>query len=104
MTTQHPTASRTRLPILIAAWLFIIAATVTMSSGLPGTAQAQAERGAIPSLNLASSEPGQLVITWETPDPAPTDYRLRWAPQPGTSCPTRMSTKRREATCIRSET
>ena len=80
MTTQHPTASRTRLPILIAAWLFIIAATVTMSSGLPGTAQAQAERGAIPSLNLASSEPGQLVITWETPDPAPTDYRLRWAP------------------------
>ena len=83
MTTQHPTASRTRLPILIAAWLFIIAATVTMSSGLPGTAQAQAERGAIPSLNLASSEPGQLVITWETPDPAPTDYRLRWAPATG---------------------
>ena len=55
-------------------------ATITMSSGLPGTAQAQAERGAIPSLNLASTEPGQLVITWETPDPAPTDYRVRWAP------------------------
>ena len=35
--------------------------------------------GAIPSLNLASSEPGQLVITWETPEPAPTDYRLSWA-------------------------
>ena len=50
-----------------------------MSSGLPGTVQAQAERGAIPSLNLASTEPGQLVITWETPDPAPTDYRIRWA-------------------------
>ena len=83
MATQHPSASRTRLPILIAAWLFIIAATVTMSSGLPRTAQAQAERGAIPSLNLASSEPGQLVISWETPDPAPTDYRLRWAPATG---------------------
>ena len=79
MTAQHPTASRTRLPILMAAWLFIIAATITMSSGLPGTAQAQAERGAIPSLNLASGEPGQLVISWETPDPAPTDYRIRWA-------------------------
>ena len=79
MTTQHPSASRTRLPLLIAAWLFIIAATVTMSSGLPGVVQAQAERGAIPSLNLASGEPGQLVITWETPDPAPTDYRIRWA-------------------------
>ena len=79
MTTQHP-ASRTRLPILMAAWLFIIAATVTMSSGLPGVVQAQAERGAIPSLNLASNAPGQLIITWETPDPAPTDYRLTWAP------------------------
>ena len=80
MTTQHPSASRTRLPILMAAWLFIIAATVTMSSGLPGVVQAQAERGAIPSLTLHSTEPGQLVITWETLDPAPTDYRLRWAP------------------------
>ena len=80
MTTQHPTASRTRLPILIAAWLFIIAATITMSSGLPGVVQAQAERGAIPSLTLHSTEPGQLIITWETPDPAPTDYRVRWAP------------------------
>ena len=80
MATQHPSASRTRLPILIAAWLFIIAATVTMSSGLPGVVQAQAERGAIPSLTLHSTEPGQLIITWETPDPAPTDYRLRWAP------------------------
>ena len=79
MTTQRPSGSRTRLPILITAWLFIIAATITMSSGLPGTVQAQAERGAIPSLTLHSTEPGQLVITWETPDPAPTDYRIRWA-------------------------
>ena len=79
MTTRDRTPSRTRLPILIAAWLFIIAATITMSSGLPGTAQAQAERGAIPALNLASSEPGQLVISWETPAPEPTDYRIRWA-------------------------
>ena len=79
MTTRDRTPSRTRLPILIAAWLFIIAATITMSSGLPGTAQAQAERGAIPALNLTSSEPGQLVISWETPAPEPTDYRIRWA-------------------------
>ena len=80
MTTQHPSASRTRLPILMAAWLFIIAATVIITSGLPGAVQAQAERGAIPSLTLHSTEPGQLIITWETPDPAPTDYRVRWAP------------------------
>ena len=69
MTTRDRTPSRTRLPILIAAWLFIIAATITMSSGLPGTAQAQAERGAIPALNLASGKPGQLVISWESPCP-----------------------------------
>ena len=80
MTTQHPSASRTRLPILIAAWLFIIAATVTMSSGLPGVVQAETEQGTIPSLTLDSTEPGQLIITWETPDPTPTDYRIRWAP------------------------
>ena len=80
MTTQHPSASRTRLPILIAAWLFIIAATVTMSSGLPGAVQAETERGAIPSLTLESSKPGQMVIIWETPEPTPTDYRVRWSP------------------------
>ena len=80
MTTQHPSASRTRLPILIAAWLFIIAATVTMSSGLPGVVQAETEQGTIPSLTLDSTEPGQLIIIWETPDPTPTDYRIRWAP------------------------
>ena len=61
MTTQHPSASRARLPILIAAWLFIIAATVIITSGLPGAVQAETERGAIPSLTLESSKPGQMV-------------------------------------------
>ena len=80
MTTQDRSASRTRPPILIAVWLLIIAATLITTSGLTGTAQAQAESGAIPSLTLESSEPGQLVITWEPPDSQPTDYRVRWAP------------------------
>ena len=70
---------RTKLLSLIATWL-IIAAAVLIGSSLTGNAQAQAERGAIPSLTLESSQPGQLVITWETPEPAPTDYRVRWAP------------------------
>ena len=69
MTTQHPSASRTRLPILMAAWLFIIAATVTMTSGLPGVVQAQAERGAIPSLTLHSSEPGAAGHHLGNPQP-----------------------------------
>ena len=80
MTTQHPSASRTRLPILIAAWLLIVAATVIITSGLPGAVQAETERGAIPSLTLESSKPGQMVIIWETPEPTPTDYRVRWSP------------------------
>ena len=67
-----------RLPILIAAMLIVIS-TVFTGSGLTGTAQAQAERGAIPSVSLDSNEPGQLVITRQTPDPAPTDYRISWA-------------------------
>ena len=67
-----------RLPILIAAMLIVIS-TVFTGSGLTGTAQAQAERGAIPSVSLDSNEPGQLVITRQTPDPAPTDYRINWA-------------------------
>ena len=47
-------------------------------SGLAGTAQGQAGSGAIPSVALVSNEPGQLVITWQAPDPAPTDYRIIW--------------------------
>ena len=63
---------------MIAAWL-LIAVIALIGSGLAGTAQAQAERGAIPSITLESNEPGKLVITWATPDPTPTDYRLSWA-------------------------
>ena len=67
-----------RLSILIAA-LLLVAGLVLSVSGLAGTAQGQAGSGAIPSLTLDSNEPGQLVITWQAPDPAPTDYRIIWA-------------------------
>ena len=50
-----------------------------IGSALTGTAQAQGASGAIPSITLDSNEPGQLIITWQAPDPAPTDYRIRWA-------------------------
>ena len=66
-----------RLSILIAA-LLLVAAMVLSGSGLAGTAQGQAGSGAIPSVALVSNEPGQLVITWQAPDPAPTDYRIIW--------------------------
>ena len=67
-----------RLSILIAA-LLLVAGLAFIGSGMTGTAQGQAGSGAIPSLTLDSNEPGQLVITWQAPDPAPTDYRLSWA-------------------------
>ena len=61
-TTQHQqSAGRARLPILIAA-LLLVASMALIGSALTETAQAQAEHGAIPSLDLASGELGQLVI------------------------------------------
>ena len=75
---HDPSPGRARFPVLIAAWL-LIAATVLIGAGLTESAHAQAEPGTMPSFTLSSKEPGQLVINWGTPDPAPTDYRLRWA-------------------------
>ena len=75
---HDPSPGRARFPVLIAAWL-LIAATVLIVAGLTETAHAQAEPGTMPSFTLSSKEAGQLVINWGTPDPAPTDYRLRWA-------------------------
>ena len=63
---------------MIAAWL-LVAVIALIGSGLTGNAHAQAGSDVIPSITLDSNQPGQLVITWATPDPAPTDYRIRWA-------------------------
>ena len=61
---RHDRSARryVRLPILIAALLLVVSMVLT-GSGLTGTTQAQAERGAIPSLTLDSNAPGQLLIT-----------------------------------------
>ena len=72
------TPSRAKLPIMIAAWL-LVAVIALVGSGLAGNAQAQAGSDVIPSITLDSNQPGQLVITWATPEQAPTDYRIRWA-------------------------
>ena len=79
-TTVHhnPSDSRARLHNWIAV-LLIAASMMFIGSALTGPAHAQGGHGEIPSITLDSNEPGQLVITWETPDPAPTDYRLMWA-------------------------
>ena len=67
-----------RVPILVAA-LCLVVSLVLPGTGLTGNAQAQADRGAIPSLELASDNPGQLTISWQAPESPPTDYRIRWA-------------------------
>ena len=41
---------------------------------------AQEEPGAMPGLTLTSENPGELVISWDRPEPAPSDYRISWAP------------------------
>ena len=72
------TPSRAKLPFLIAAML-LVAVIALIGSGLTGNAHAQAGSDVIPSITLDSNQPGQLVITWATPEQAPTDYRVRWA-------------------------
>ena len=36
--------------------------------------------GAITGLTLVSSQPGHLWVSWDEASPAPTEYRLNWAP------------------------
>ena len=35
----------------------------------------------VPNLRLSSASPGELTISWDAPDPAPSDYRVIWAEQ-----------------------
>ena len=48
---------------------------------LLGAMTAQAQSGAVPNLQLSSASPGALTISWDAPDPAPSDYRIIWAKQ-----------------------
>ena len=63
----------------LALAVMVVAVALFISYGPAVPTMAQAEPGAITSVTLDSHQPGQLVITWETPDPAPTDYRVSWA-------------------------
>ena len=59
-----------------------LAALTLLLAALPiAQLAAQEERGSIPNLNLSSDNPGEIVISWDTPDPEPSDYRVSWAPQ-----------------------
>ena len=62
--------------LALAAMVVAVALLIAYSPAVP--TMAQAEPNAIPSITLNSSQPGQLVITWQPPQQAPTDYRIRW--------------------------
>ena len=67
-----------RLRILAITTLAVVATVITALAFSSFTAQAQSQ-GAVPNLQVSSASPGELTITWDSPNPVPADYRLRWA-------------------------
>ena len=71
-----PTVTRKRLLMALAV-LFMTAAT--LGGVFFGVAQAQDADGAVNGLTLSSDSPSELTVSWDTPSPGPTDYRIDWA-------------------------
>ena len=76
-TNSATTPGRARIALAALAAMSVIAALLL--GGL--VALAQGDRGAVPNLRLSSASPGELTISWDAPDPAPSDYRVIWAEQ-----------------------
>ena len=76
-TNSATNSGRARIALAALAALAVMAALLL--GGL--IAQAQSDRGAVPNLRLSSASPGELTISWDAPDPAPSDYRVIWAEQ-----------------------
>ena len=71
------TPGRGRITLAALAAMSMIAVLLLVST----TAQAQSGNGAIPNVRLSSASAGVLTISWDAPDPAPSDYRIIWAEQ-----------------------
>ena len=79
---RHVTKSLASLATFRKLALMVAVLAVTTALILASTTdQAQAANGALPNLQLSSASPGELTITWDAPDPAPSDYRIVWAKQ-----------------------
>ena len=65
-------------PLALAA-LLLAAAAAFGGFHFIAVAQAQDADGTITGLTLGSDSPGTLTVSWDTPSPAPTDYRIDWA-------------------------
>ena len=59
--------------VTVAVLLLVTALSAT-------TLTAQEARGSIPDLILSSDGPGEIVVSWGTPDPESSDFRISWAP------------------------
>ena len=66
------------LPVRRLTFVVLLLAAVAFG-GVFAVAQAQEAEGAISGLTLSSDTPGTLTVSWDTPSPAPSDYRVRWA-------------------------
>ena len=77
ITNSVTTPGRARIALAALAALAVMAAL--LFGGL--VALAQGDRGAVPNVRLSSASPGELTISWDAPDPAPSDYRVIWAEQ-----------------------
>ena len=63
---------------LVLSGLLLTAAAAAALTLYPALAQSQP--GEVHNLHLSSDSPGVLRATWDTPNPAPSDYRIIWAP------------------------
>ena len=51
------------------------------SAAVSATTPDAPQQATVPDLRLSSTAAGQLTISWDAPDPAPSDYRIIWAKQ-----------------------
>ena len=82
-----PQAARSALSGIASGDRFILALTRPAPAPEPTpeptetpTPEPTVAPGKITGLTLTSSRPGHLWISWDEPVPAPTEYRLNWAP------------------------
>ena len=74
----NASAVLSRVSAIPSALVVISIIAVLLLGGV--AAQAQSESGAVSNLRLSSPNAGELVIAWDAPGEAPTDYRVIWAP------------------------
>ena len=67
----------TRTALVLVAVLILFATVVLNSFRLP--ANAQEDTRAIVTISVESTQPGELIVSWEPPAETPHDYRISWA-------------------------